>query len=164
MMKRKRKNQFQTDKFCKSVRKRYRKRFKKSISATNGEIMKCLGDILEWVMDEVVKGKKVVLNKYSYIQVIGVPILEHKSYMNLAKQGLAVGKNGVRKSAGLPRRKDFIYGIEYVNTISKEKIYFNPHPAFSGRVHKALEETNVYYHIVTKNSNKNNSDKIITKN
>lgn len=126
--------------------------------------MKVINDWLGYVMDEVIKGKKVMLDKYSYIRVVGVPVLEHKSYMNLAKQGLVVRKNGVLKAAGLPKRKDFVYGIEYVNTISKEKIYFDPHPSFSSRVHRTLEETNTYFHIVTESCNKNDNDKIITKN
>lgn len=164
MMKRKRKNQFQQVKFCQFVRKRYRRRFKKGSNATDSEIMKVINDWLEYVMDEVIKGKKVMLNKNSYIQVVGIPVLEHKSYVNLTKKGLVLGRSGIRKATGLPRRKDFIYRIEYVNTMAKEKIYFDPHPDFSGKVHRALEQTNVYYHIVTKDCNKKENDKIITKN
>lgn len=157
-----RRNQFHSSKFCQSVRKKYRRRFKKGVNASDGQIMKVIGDFLEYVMEEVVKGKKVVLNKYSYIQVVGVPVLEHKSYVNLAKQGLVLSRAGIRKAKELPRRKDFVYGIKYVNTISKEKIYFTPHPSFSARVHKALEETNTYYHITT-NCYENSNEEKITK-
>ncbi len=163
MTKQKRNNQWQIPKFCQSVRKRYRRRFKKGVNASDGQIMKVINDLLEYVMDEVVKGKKVMLGKNSYIQVVGVPVLEHKSYVNLAKQGLILSRAGIRKAKELPRRKDFVYGIEYVNTMAKEKIYFDPHPSFSGRVHKALEQTNTYYHIVTKNCNKKDSEEKINK-
>lgn len=163
MTKRKRKNQFNSPKFCQGVRKRYRKRFKKGVNASDGEIMKVIYDYLEYVMDEVIKGKKVMLGKHSYIQVVGVPVLEHASFVNLSKQGLVLSRAGIRKAKGLSRRKDFVYGIKYENTLSKEKIYFDPHPMFSMRVHKALEETNTYFHIVTKNCNKKDDDKIINK-
>lgn len=164
MTKPKRKNQFSADKFCQSVRKRYKRRFKKGVNATDGQIMKVIGDYLDYVIEQVVKGKKVILNKYSYIQVVGVPVLEHETYVNLSKKGLVLSRAGLRKAKELPKRKDFVYGIKYVNTISKEKIYFTPHPSFSAKVHKALQETNTYYHIVTENCNKKDNDKIITKN
>lgn len=150
MTQRKRKNQFEAGKFCISVRKRYKRRFKKGMNATNAEIMKVINDSLQFWINEAVKGKKVILNKYSYIQVVGVPVLEHKSYVNLSKQGLVLSRAGLRKAKRLPKRKDFVYGIKYVNTISKEKIYFTPHPSFSAKVHKALQETNTYYHIESK--------------
>jgi hypothetical protein len=140
----------------------FAKDIEEGINATDGEIMKVVDDFLEDVMDRVVAGKKVVLNKYSYIQVVGRPITENKAYMTLAKQGLAIGRNGVRKIAKISRRKDFVYKIEYVNTISKEKIYFEPHPDFSARVHKALEETNTYFD--TKTCNEFSVGEKITKN
>lgn len=146
MTKRKPSNQFKQGDFCKTVRKRYKRRFKATMKAKDSEIMKVINDWLEDTVELVANGKKVMFSKDSYMQVIGTPVMEHKTF----KQMIGKGKylvNGVMKKADNlnSRRNDFVYGIEYVNPKTKEKIYFKPHYTFKAKVSKALRETNNYY-------------------
>lgn len=164
MMKQKLKNQFNQKDFCSVVRKRYRRKFKQGMKATNSEIMKVIWDYLEEVKEKVIKGKKVNFDKHSYMQVTGIPAIEHPT-LGLRLKGKSLAGNFIKKADNINhRRGDFIYGIKYVNTKAKEKIYFDPHHKFSKRVHKELVETNVYYDIVTKNCNKKDNKEKITKN
>lgn len=164
MTKRKLKNQFNQKDFCSVVRKRYKRRFKKGMNATDAEIMKVIWEYLDEVKEKVIKGKKVNFDKYSYMQVIGIPAIQHSTF-GLRLSGKSLAGNFIKKADNINhRRGDFVYGIKYVNEKSKEKIYFDAHPEFSKRVHKELVETNVYYHTVTKICNKKESDKKITKN
>lgn len=148
MTQRKQSNQFDQTKFCQSVRKRYRRRFKKGMNATDAEIMKVIKDYLSDTVDKVSKGKKVVFSKDSYMQVIGVPVLEHPTYKQMIGKGKYLVNGTFKKANNLnSKRNDFVYGIEYVNTNTKEKIYFDPHPEFKRKVSKELRENNNYYQV-----------------
>lgn len=165
MMKRKLKPQFQQDKFCDMVRRRYKRRFKKGIGVGNSEIMKEINLYLNEIIDEVIKGKKVIIDKHSYMQVIGTPAVENKVFSRLASKGLTLSTKGkVTTIKSIPRRKDIIYKIVYVNTITDKKIYFDAHPKFKERLKKSLNETNTHYKIVTGNGNFLESAGKVTKN
>ena len=143
-----RRNQFDKKKFCQSTRKRFRKRYKKGIDATDGEIMRVINEWLESVIEEVVKGKKVKFDKHSYVQVVGVPSLEHKGFQAMIRRGKSNARGFIKKADNMNyRRGDFVFKIVYVNETAKEKMYFTAHKDFSSRVHKALIETNNYYEI-----------------
>lgn len=164
-MKRKLNNQFKQDKFCETVRRRYKRRFKKAIGIRDSEIMKEINSYLNEVMDEVIKGKKVILDKHSYMRVVGIPAVEHKAFARLAGKGLTLSTKGkVTTIKSIPRRKDFIYKIVYVNTITDKKIYFDAHPKFKEKLKKSLNETNTHYHIVTNGCNFLESAGKVTKN
>jgi hypothetical protein len=153
MMKLKR-NQFKQIDFCKTVRKRYKRRFKKGSNLTDAQIMKVIKEYLEEVKEQVISGKKVMFDKHSYMRVVGVPFLEHPS-IGLRKSGKYAVGNYIKKADNLSgRRGDFIFKIEYVNEKSKEKIYFNAHPDFSRKVRESIINTNTFYPIVTMKSNK----------
>lgn len=146
MMKRKLKNQFNQKDFCSAVRKRYRRRFKEGMNTSDAEIMKVIWEYLDDVKDKVIRGKKVNLDKHSYIQVIGKPALEHDGFKRLVSKGKILVGNTLKKADNLnQRRNDHVYGIEYVNAKSKEKIYFDPHPDFKKKVSIALRKSNNYY-------------------
>lgn len=163
-MKQKLKNQFRADKFCSMVRRRYKKRFKKVMPFSDADVMREISLYLNEIMDEVIKGKKVILDKHSYIQVIGAPAVENKTYARLVSKGLIFNGKRISKITSIPRRRDIVYGIEYVNTITDKRIYFDPHKDFKKRLRKSLEETNTHYHIVTKNCNFLDGGEKVTKN
>ena len=125
--------------------------------------MKVINNYLSEVIDQVVKGKKVMFDKHSYMRVVGVPMMERSTFA-LRKVGKCIAGNYIKKADNMnTRRGDFTFHIEYVNDKSKQKIYFNAHPDFSRRVRMSLINTNTYYPIVTKDCNKKETDKKITK-
>ena len=141
-------NQFKQDKFCQSVRKRYKKRFKKAMPYKDSEVMKVINEWLEETVEAVSQGKKVKLSKDSYMQVIGTKILEHKTYREVVGKGNYLTSNGMKKANNMnSKRNDAVYAITYVNPSSKEKIYFTAHPSFRKKVSDALRTNNNYYHV-----------------
>jgi len=140
-------NQFKQDKFCQTVRKRYKRRFKKTMDCTDAEIMKVINEWLEETADAISRGKKVKLSKDSYMQVIGTPILEHKTYRNVVGKGNYLTSNGMKKANNMnSKRNDHVFAITYVNPNSKEQIYFTAHPSFKKKVSEELRTNNNYYH------------------
>ena len=67
MTKRKPSNQFDQTKFCQSVRKRYRRRFKKGMNATDAEISKIAANTKIGLVTSINEG-------------FGLPILEFRNY------------------------------------------------------------------------------------
>lgn len=139
-------NNFDWDHFIKLTKKRFRKKFKKSISTT--EIKKIWDDFLEDVIERVLDGECVNIDRHSQIQVIGRPVMDDPRFMSLLMRGRTMRRNGTLKYAELsPMRRDFKYEIAYTNTLSKKPLYFKAHPKFAKRVHEAIENTNTYYKI-----------------
>ncbi len=118
------------------------------MNATDAEIMKVIKNALAFWVEQVARGKKVVFSKDSYMQVIGVPVLEHPTYKQMIGKGKYLVNGTFKKANNLnSKRNDFVYGIEYINTNTKEKIYFDPHPEFKRKVSKELRENNNYYQV-----------------
>lgn len=145
------KNQFNKDRFFELVRKRYKKRYGRTIGLRDSEIMSRVNIWIEGVINGVVNGKKVKLDKHSYIQVIGTPVLEDEGFKRIVGNGRYIAGGIVKKADNMNyKRNDVKYKIYYVNSLAKEKIYFEAHKDFKKRVHKALVETNNYYKICNK--------------
>lgn len=144
-------NQFNQTHFIKLTKKRFRKKFKKGISAR--EINKIWKDWVQYhIIDGVIEGDKVKIDKHSSIRLVGMPILEDKTFKGLILSGRMINRGGV--SSPIKRnikRKDFKYKIVYENKLAKDKaLYFKASPNFAKQVHLALINTNNYYPIITK--------------
>jgi len=131
--------------FVKLTQRRFRKKFKKNI--TSKDIKKICDSFIQSVIDEVILGDKVQIDKHSTCQVIGTPVLEDKRLKSLLLKGKSFSGAGIRTARFNSMRKDFKYKIVYENTLSKNRLFFEPHKNFSRQVHEAIINTNNYYRI-----------------
>lgn len=133
--------------FVEMTQHKFKKRFKKKIKPA--EIKEICDNWIKYrILEELITGSKVQIDKYSTIQIIGVPVLEDKNFMRLLKKGKTRRRDGTLKTATLnPRRKDFKYWIEYTHSLAKRPIYFEADPKFSKAVHEAIVNQNHYYKI-----------------
>lgn len=141
------KNDFDQAHFVKLTKRRFKKRFKKNITAT--EINKIWKDFVQYgIIQKVLKGDCVKIDKHSTIQVIGEKIEENSRFVNLLKQGLIVRQTGVIKKV-LTRgvRNDFKYKIVYNNKLAKGKLIFNANANFKKQLVETLNTTNNYFQI-----------------
>jgi len=139
-----RKNDFSWPHFIELTKKRHKKKFGKSITAT--EIRKITKKFISDLIDKVIEGGNVKINKHSSIEVVGTKILEDDIFKLLVK-GKSLRRDGTMKNAEFnPRRKEFKYRIVYENSLNKD-LRFKADPKFAKRVHQALISTNNYYRI-----------------
>lgn len=139
-----RKNDFDWVHFIAIVKKRHKKKFGKPITAT--EIRKIIKTYLNWIIEKVIEGGQVRMDRHSTIEVIGVPVLEDKIFKILVK-GKSIRRDGSIKNAEFgSKRRDFKYKITYRNKLN-EDLHFNADQKFAKRVHEAIENTNNYYKI-----------------
>lgn len=146
--KHKRINSLDWGSFVRQTQKSFKKKFKKEIKSR--EIKKIWDTFLKVkIIDPVVAGKLVKIDKNSTIQVIGKPIEEDKNFYQMLLRGKMVRRDGVIKMAERnPKRKDFIYKIVYKNkTREGKKLYFKADAAFSKQVRDSLNNTNTFYKI-----------------
>lgn len=139
---------FEWSHFITLAKRRFKKKYKKNIKAT--EIKKIWLDWLEyWIIEGVLNGNMVKIDRYSTIQIVGRSILEDKRVFKMLINGKSMGRNGTMKNAEFgSKRRDFIYKIEYENSLAGDKkLYFKADRAFSRRVHEALLNNNIYYKI-----------------
>jgi hypothetical protein len=144
-------NQFSQKHFIALTKKRFKKKFKKPISAT--DINKIWKDWVQYhIIDGVIDGDKVKIDKHSSIRIVGMPILDDNSFKGLIMSGRMINRGGSVTSPKMnPKRKEFKYKIVYENKLAKDKaLYFKASPKFAKQVHQALINTNNYYPIITK--------------
>lgn len=144
-------NQFSQKHFIALTKKRFKKKFKKPISAT--DINKIWKDWVQYhIIDGVIDGDKVKIDKHSSIRIVGMPILDDNSFKGLIMSGRMINRGGGVTSPKMnPKRKEFKYKIVYENKLAKDKaLYFKASPNFAKQVHQALINTNNYYPIITK--------------
>lgn len=144
-------NQFSQKHFIALTKKRFKKKFKKTVTAT--EINKVWKDWVQYhIIDGVIDGDDVKIDKHSSIRIVGTPVLEDGTFKSLILNGRMVNRGGVVTSPKRNiKRKDFKYKIVYVNKLAKDKaLYFKASPKFAKQVHEALINTNNYYPIITK--------------
>jgi hypothetical protein len=136
-------NQFDIRTVCKQSKYKLRKL---GVKVTNRQIKEVVNKWIEDLKKDVIAGKRVMIDKNSYIQVIGTPILKHKSAVKLISNGKYVTRSGYVKPADNMnfKRNDFVYGIKYEN---KNKLIFTPSKSFSKSVNHSLTNTNTYYHL-----------------
>lgn len=140
-------NDFDQAHFTKITKRRFKKKFKKEISAT--EINKIWKDFVQYgIIRNVLKGNCVRIDKHSTIQVVGVPVTEDKPFMNLMKNGRILRQNGtIRKADQLGKRKEFKYSFEYKNSLAKNKIIFKADKKFKKQLIDTLNNTFTYFQI-----------------
>lgn len=94
-------------------------------------------------------GKKIKIDRFATIELVGTPILEDKKFLKMLQQGRMLRRDGAIKKAHIdPKRKDVKYKICYKNSIAKKKqVFFKAAPNFSNQVREALNNTNTYYRI-----------------
>lgn len=151
MMSKNKTNQFSQTHFIELTKKRFRKKFKKGISAR--EINKICKDWIQlYIIDNVLDGQKVKIDKHSSIRVIGRPVLEDENFKSLIRKGKIMNRGGVLVDDNRSlKRKDYKYKIVYENKLAKNKaLYFKASASFSKQVHQSLINTNQYYPILTK--------------
>ena len=144
-------SQFNQKHFIALTKKRFKKKFKTTITAT--EINKMWKDWVQYhIIDGVIDGDKVKIDKHSSIKIVGVPVLDDNSFKGLILSGRMVNRSGVASPIKRNiKRKDFKYKIVYENKLAKDKaLYFKASPKFAKQVHEALINTNNYYQIITK--------------
>ncbi len=98
------------------------------------------------IIDELVRGKEVRIDKHSTIQVIGRPIKKGSSAYALMKKGLYVQNGFIKKIESVNYfRAGISYKIEYTNTLYKGNLYFNANTEFKKQIYKGLlNRANVY--------------------
>jgi hypothetical protein len=140
-------NDFDQAHFIKLTKRRFKKKFKKEITAT--EINKIWKDFVQYgIIQNVLKGNCTKIDKHSTIQVIGEKIEEDSRFVKLLKQGLIVRQTGdIKKVLSRGVRNDFKYKIVYKNKLAKGKLIFNASADFKRQLVKTLNTTNNYFQI-----------------
>lgn len=144
----KRVNLFEWTHFIKLAKRRFKKRFKKSISPK--EIKKMWDTWIQYrIIDSVIQGGVIQIDKHSTIEIVGTPVLEDKRFFKMLMRGKSTLRNGIVKNATLnSRRRDYKFKIVYINKLAKDKdLYFQGVPKFSKQVHEAIVNQNYYYRI-----------------
>lgn len=140
-------NDFDQAHFIKLTRRRFKKRFKKEIKAS--EINKIWKDFVQYgIVQKVLKGDCVKIDKHSTIQVVGEKIEENSRFVNLLKKGLIIRQNGeIKKVLNRGVRNDFKYKILYINRLAKGNLIFKANTEFKKQLVNTLNTTNNYFQI-----------------
>lgn len=139
-------NQFKKPKFIRQCKQRSRKSL--GVTPSTKQINEVLKNWIEhYVIEQVVKGHEVKLDKHSTIEVIGKPVMDNKRAVSLFSNGRIVSKGRLKKNDGMGKmRKNHIYKIVYKNKLADGKnLHFNAHPIFRKKVNYALENTATYF-------------------
>lgn len=129
----------------KLVRKRHKKTF------TLSEIKKLWNDWVEYaVVKPLLAGKKVQVDNYMTMEIVGKRIIDDPKIAALLMNGLNLRKDGAKKKATDwgRNRPGIKYKIEVKDTnYNKGVLIFEANPKLAKRVHKNLENTQIYYRI-----------------
>lgn len=144
---RKKLHEFNWNHFIEVAQERFKKRFKKNITPTQ---IRKIWDV--WVkhriINKVIEGDCVIIDRHSSIQLIGTPILEDKRFFAMLLRGRMSMRDGTAKIAERhQKRKDYKFKIVYKNDTAKGKLFFKAIPSFSKAAHESIINTNTYYKI-----------------
>ena len=140
-------NKFDQAHFVKLTKRRFKKKFGKEISAT--EINKIWKDYVQYrIIQNVLKGDCVKIDKHSTIQVVGMPVVNDQNLVSLLSNGKIMRRDGTISKADLShKRKYYKYKIVYKNKLAKGTLIFKASPMFKKQLVDTLNNTNIYFTI-----------------
>lgn len=145
--KRKRSNSLNWGDFVKQTQRRFKKKHGKHISSKD---IKNIWDswLEQKIIQGVLNGDEIQIDRYSTIQVVGTPIENDKRFYELLRKGKMRRRDGILVDSKLGLRKDYKYKIVYTNSIAGDKeVYFKADPRFARRVRESLNNTTTFYKI-----------------
>jgi len=127
----------------KKIKHQFKKKFGKLIRIH--EIKTLWFRYLEHIKSELLKGGEVFLDERNSIEIVGVPVVEHRSFKLFIKAKRVLRKRLVRLKFN-SHRKDFIYDIKMRNSVRPGLLFF-PNKKLRVAVHNTLITTNTYFKI-----------------